>query len=1364
MEGLFTDVTVTFGTPITQSGADWSANVTVSSTSASLANGTGVSAQISGPGNSPGITGSYTLTNQPADQGAYQLTASQFDLTLSKLLTAHSSDITINYSPSAPAGQELVQIGSLSATLLPFNDTTATVDNLDIFDNRFSLDDSQSTPTATFDAKSLMLSSPDFPNAVGAITDFSATNAGFKIASATLTNSGDVKLGGILDFQNLSLGVQNFDYTTDPNGGAPSVTGTIGVTADSFTMFPGQTSFTTTVGGLNAGYDINSQVFALSATSFDLKAGKFFEANTTPAPTTTPTLSFTLDDSQSPPAVTFDAQNLTLTSTDFPNATGTLSNLHADNTGFSVGSVMLTDNGTLSLGGILSITGLSLGVKNFSYTTGSSGSAPTIGGTITFGATSVSLFSGQSEFTTTISDPSGTSSSGLSGSYDINTQALNFQLDQVDISVSDIFKITADAVAVDVAPGSFALSVGSATASVPRIAGLSGTVQKLTITNDGFNVGSAMLGATGTINVGKVISITGPSATITNLGYSISNGAQFNGDVNVAFDSASLNLSNAFQASMSGLSITIGLAAGDYGQFKVQADSASFQVGSYVTLKSKTFSINTAPGPMDDIASFQSVDATLSVGSLSFSGTGTNFAIDSSGNFVTLPGFSVSVDVSDPTSQLQWPSFLPIQVPKLALNWMDFQNDPTNFTIDLSASVNASLAGITLGGFVQDAVIDINKLKQGQFPVTSIGGAGISAGGTFVGVQLKAEAFLATATVNDQYGQPENVLYGGIDGGIEIAGLGGVELRLGLSQNGPLDASVRADAPIIVDPETGLALTGLRGGIKFDDTLTTPDSAKDLSKLVHQQFGDLTLDEWKTELAGQVATQAATGGSWTNLGTNFVINAGATLFDAYASTYAFQLNGDIAFDTTGKILASGDVTLGNTVKVQGSVFLDLSQVASGKATIMINVTAPADYPIVTAYGSLNFEFDGPVLSPVQVPSGSSTPQLGTGLVLDGATGYGSASNINLNNSSYTVEFWAQRKTTGQQEYVIAQAPPSSTTGLSIGFDTNNNFVVNSGGSTLSFPAGVDTSWHHWAVTFDATTGTRTIYRDGISETSDTAKAIQNASTTLWIGKSGPNFYAGGVDEVRVWTVARAAADIQSNLALVTLTATTGLLADWSFSEGTGTAAADSSGKGDTLTLSGGATWGPTTIAGAAKLSSGATTPQLGSGLMLNGTDAYASATGINLNNTSFSVEFWAKQNDTGRLEYIINQGDPPSAGGLQVGFDAGNNFFVSFGGSTLKTPTNDNNWHHWAVTFDLKTGQRVIYMDGKPAVSDTAQPLTGASTTFLIGKSGSFYFDGNVDEVRVWTVERMETDIQNRQGLTWWSPAAADSRWIIPSR
>ena len=65
-------------------------------------------------------------------------------------------------------------------------------------------------------------------------------------------------------------------------------------------------------------------------------------------------------------------------------------------------------------------------------------------------------------------------------------------------------------------------------------------------------------------------------------------------------------------------------------------------------------------------------------------------------------------------------------------------------------------------------------------------------------------------------------------------------------------------------------------------------------------------------------------------------------------------------------------------------------------------------------------------------------------------------------------------------------------------------------------------------------------------------------------------------------------------------------------------------------------------------------------------------------------------------------------------------------------PTPDGNWHEWTVTFDKASGALLIYEDSILVKSGTASALSGASTNFVIGHSGSTYFDGSVDEVRVW--------------------------------
>ena len=116
---------------------------------------------------------------------------------------------------------------------------------------------------------------------------------------------------------------------------------------------------------------------------------------------------------------------------------------------------------------------------------------------------------------------------------------------------------------------------------------------------------------------------------------------------------------------------------------------------------------------------------------------------------------------------------------------------------------------------MQDAVIDVGKLAAGQFPIDSLGGGGIAVGGNLFGGKVSGSLFLADEVVGGK-----TVFYGGIEAGLDIEGLAGFEIRLGISQYGPLDAFVEVNAPIILDPDSGLAVTDLYGEVLFDDPLT----------------------------------------------------------------------------------------------------------------------------------------------------------------------------------------------------------------------------------------------------------------------------------------------------------------------------------------------------------------------------------------------------------------------------------------------------------------------------------------------------------------------------------------------------------------
>src|SRR4029079_789318 len=110
----------------------------------------------------------------------------------------------------------------------------------------------------------------------------------------------------------------------------------------------------------------------------------------------------------------------------------------------------------------------------------------------------------------------------------------------------------------------------------------------------------------------------------------------------------------------------------------------------------------------------------------------------------------------------------------------------------------------------------------------------------------------------------------------------------------------------------------------------------------------------------------------------------------------------------------------------------------------------------------------------------------------------------------------------------------------------------------------NTTWHHVAVTYDSTTGVWVLYLDGVQDATATVAAgtntrvprsdsIQHAGIGTAMNSTGSQsgFWNGRIDEVRIWNVARTAAQISANRNLE-LTSGTGLVARYGLNEGVGT--------------------------------------------------------------------------------------------------------------------------------------------------------------------------------------------------------------------
>jgi Dockerin type I domain len=322
---------------VSHQGVDWSGSVTVNAGTASLAIGSIFSANILGDAaQSMGLTGSYTLNNQPLDQGAYSLSLGELDVTASNLLTGTAHEVSVTYSPSAAPGQQLARVGSLAASLTPFQNTSATLTNLDIFDNGFALEDG-------------------------------------------MVSTGDFTVGSVLAVTGPTVDFANIKYTA---GSAPE--GTIGLTVASASLFPGNTTFTAAVQGFSGTYDLATSHLALSAQEATLHLGKILDADATE-------LALTYDPATSP-QLSVSAGTTTLTSELFPHVTATVTDFTADANGVSIGDATLMStppDQTVDLGGVIEATGLSVELAGFHYRTNPTAGQPSFDGTVNVAATSV---------------------------------------------------------------------------------------------------------------------------------------------------------------------------------------------------------------------------------------------------------------------------------------------------------------------------------------------------------------------------------------------------------------------------------------------------------------------------------------------------------------------------------------------------------------------------------------------------------------------------------------------------------------------------------------------------------------------------------------------------------------------------------------------------------------------------------------------------------------------------------------------------------------------------------------------------------------------------------------------------------------
>ena len=363
-------------------------------------------------------------------------------------------------------------------------------------------------------------------------------------------------------------------------------------------------------------------------------------------------------------------------------------------------------------------------------------------------------------------------------------------------------------------------------------------------------------------------------------------------------------------------------------------------------------------------------------------------------------------------------------------------------------------------------------------------------------------------------------------------------------------------------------------------------------------------------------------------------------------------------------------------------------------------------------------------------------------------------------SSVTLEGWVRPRSfgtwarlmdlgNGQANDNIILVPSNGTSGQ----PTLTIYVGGSHVFSLLAPNAIPlNTWTHLAGVINSDRSCR-LYVNGILVASGITPSLPSnvVRTSNYIGKSdwpndGP--FDSSVADVRIWSVARTQAQIQTSMAVGSITgATTGLVAAYPFGATGAAALADVSGNNRTLTSSG------TVQFNSGELSSPTVTSadNLITANLTGGSYTIASLPALN---GALTFEAWVRPTTHENYACILDIGPSTSDSMALVASRESTGLpllFVNRNGAAslwLEAPTalTLGKWTHIAGVLGTDRSAR-LYIDGQLVASGTSTSfgISTPSTSNFIGKNrfaGTSLFNGGMADVRIWNVARTQAEIQ----------------------
>ena len=350
------------------------------------------------------------------------------------------------------------------------------------------------------------------------------------------------------------------------------------------------------------------------------------------------------------------------------------------------------------------------------------------------------------------------------------------------------------------------------------------------------------------------------------------------------------------------------------------------------------------------------------------------------------------------------------------------------------------------------------------------------------------------------------------------------------------------------------------------------------------------------------------------------------------------------------------------------------------------------------------------------------------------------------SNSHTFTMWVKSSTAISGEKFIFDI---ATTRTVIGWHRTGGMLVyyDASGwrdSTINTPN--DGTWHHLAYVLDSTSGSGSIYVDGVLRQSGIAynpTAFNGAAAIGGRYDATAYWYTGYLDEFKIYSSALTTEQIlidmnqnqamnygaggDAEAAIMTDGAGAPPVGEWKMDEGTGTVAKDTSGNGNDGTVSG-ATW----KAGC----------QQGTCLEFDGVDDIVSVGNpVALQISTGTVEAWIKTTNPGSgFRAIIERQN-----GYGI-FLKDNEFGLYDWGTAAFRGTgvslNDGTWHHVAAVFQSGiTNGTKLYIDGSEKLVTSMTVSSPTNVTIGAWNTGAQQFNGQIDHVRIYNYTRTPSQV-----------------------